>query len=40
MKLFLIYHLLIFLHKKYLPEEALKGLNEEAIELEPFDPIC
>ena len=27
-------------NKKYLPEEALRGLNEEAIELEPFDPIC
>ena len=27
-------------NKKYLPEEAIKGLNEDAIELEPFDPIC
>lgn len=27
-------------NKKYLPEEALKGLSETPIELEPFDPIC
>ena len=27
-------------NKKYLPEEALKGLSKDAIELEPFDPIC